>query len=200
MKKNIFGILTACVVLTVLQTSVAAQPGLQTGQKAPDFIAKSYTGAKVSLSSALDDGPVVLVFYRGAWCPYCNLHLKQLQDSLETFEEQGATLIAISVDKADKAAETVAKGHLEFEVITDSQADILKAYGVVYQVPEDMAKKYKESYSIDLEGHSGRTDHIIAQAATYVINQEGIIVFAYANEDYKVRAQPEAILEALKSL
>lgn len=173
-------------------------PGLKVGSVAPEFTAPTDAGHKVTLSDYYKKGPVILIFYRGAWCPHCNLHLKSFQDRLEDFKKLGATILAVSVDKPEYGAKTVQKDGLGFEVVSDPQADILSAYNVIYKVPDDLAEKYLREYHIDLQAHSGRKDHVIAVPATYVIDKSGKIVFAYANMDYKVRTRPEEVLDVLK--
>ncbi len=175
-------------------------PGLKSGVQAPDFEALNFKGEKVKLSSLYKDGPVVLIFYRGSWCPYCNTHLQQLRSRLEDIRKYGASLVAVSIDKIDKAAEAVEGNDLEFEIISNPEGDILEAYDLIYKVPDELNKKYKEQYNIDLEAASGRTDHVIAIPATYIINTSGTIVFGYANEDYKVRTSVEEILDELEKL
>ncbi|MCQ9208183.1 MAG: redoxin domain-containing protein [Omnitrophica bacterium] len=175
-------------------------PGLKVGTVAPDFTGVTYMGNKIRLSDVYKNGPVVLIFYRGAWCPYCNLHLQSFQKRLKDFEKLGATILAVSIDKPEYGAETVKDNSLGFEVISDTQANILEAYKVIYKVPDQLAEKYRNEYQIDLEAHSGRTDHLIAIPATYIIDKTGKIVFAYANEDYKVRTQPNEVLDVLEKL
>ncbi len=108
--------------------------------------------------------------------------------------------MAVSVDKPEYGAKIVQKDNLGFEIISDPQADILKSYNVIYKVPDELAKKYLNDYHIDLKAHSGRSDHIIAVPATYVIDKFGRIIFAYANINYKVRTKPEEVLTVLKDL
>jgi len=188
------------VACTVSYAIAQDQPGLNAGIKAPDFTATNHLGKKIQLSQFYKNGPVVLVFYRGGWCPYCNLQLNDLQSKINEFNAKNATIIAVSIDKASKSAETANKNNLDFDVIGNPGGDILKAYDLVYQVPDDLAKKYKEEYNIDLEAASGRTDHVIAIPATYIIDTTGTITFAYANEDYKVRPSPGTILQELEKL
>jgi len=174
--------------------------GLQVGTTAPDFTGETYRGTTVRLSDLYLNGPVVLIFYRGAWCPYCNLHLKAFQGKFTEFKDLGVTILAVSVDKPQYAQKTVQDDALGFEVISDPGAEILEKYNVIYRVPPDLANKYLNEYKIDLQIHSGRNDHIIAVPATYVIDKTGKIVFAYTNEDYKVRTQPQEIIDFLRSL
>lgn len=195
-------ILCVCLILLSFAavTTAQTQPGLKAGTKAPDFVALNYEGNPVQLSSLYKQGPVVLLFYRGGWCYYCNIQLRQFQAKLDEFKKYNASLIAVSVDKPLKAAETVKSLSLGFDVISDRQTSILKSYNLIYQVPAELNEKYKNQYNIDLEAASGRADHVISIPATYIIGQTGTIVFAYANEDYKVRTSPEEILRELKKL
>jgi len=132
------------VACTVSYAIAQDQPGLNAGIKAPDFTATNHLGKKIQLSQFYKNGPVVLVFYRGGWCPYCNLQLNDLQSKINEFNTKNATIIAVSIDKASKSAETANKNNLDFDVIGNPGGDILKAYDLVYQVPDDLAKKYKE--------------------------------------------------------
>ena len=194
---KMLGLMLICLPLITLAQEM---PGMQIGVLAPDFEAENYKAETVKLSDLYKKGPVVLVFYRGGWCPYCNMHLQELQAHMEDFKRYNAAVVAVSVDKIQKAVETVDGKRLDFEVISNPQGDILEKYGLVYKVPEELNKKYKEKYNIDLEASSGRTDGMIAIPATYIIDESGTIVFAYANEDYKVRTKAEEILEALDQM
>lgn len=195
------GLASAQMELEVpVQPMTADAPGLRAGDKAPDFEAATHEGGAVRLSDLYASGPVVLIFYRGAWCPYCNLHLRQFEQSLEDIRSYGAEVLAVSVDKPEYGQKTVTEGELDFQVVSDTEASILENYKLVFQVPEELAEKYRGEYGIDLEAHSGRTDHVIAVPATYVVDREGVIRFAYADADYKVRAAPEQVLQALDAL
>jgi len=190
-----------CVMAEADSVKVSAENrGLKVGTMAPDFTAKTYMGNKVVLSDIYKKGPVVLIFYRGTWCPFCNLHLKAFQSRLKDFEKFGATILAVSVDKPDSEAKIVKDNSLGFEVISDTQAEILKAYKVVYQVPDGLVQRYRSEYKIDLETYSGRKDNVIAVPATYVIDKAGKIIFAYANEDYQLRTHPQEVLDVLERL
>lgn len=173
-------------------------PGLRVGDMAPDFEAMTAEGGTVKLADLYAKGPVVLIFYRGAWCPFCNLHLRSFGEWLEEFSEKNATVLAVSVDKAEYALKTEQDNHLGFRIVTNPDASILEAYKGVFAVPADLAVKYRDEYGIDLEKHSGRTDHVIAVPATYVIGTDGRITFAYADLDYKTRATPQQVLEAIE--
>lgn len=196
---------TALLFLSLIlatNSPAGAQPaiGLEAGQQAPAFTAPTHDGGQISLAQLYQQGPVVLIFYRGAWCPYCNLHLQAFQSRIQDFKALGAQVVAVSVDKPEYAAEAAQKGNLDFPVVSNPGGEILADYNLMNRVPAELARKYREEYNIDLEKHSGREDHLIAVPATFVIDQNGIIVFAYANEDYKVRTQPEEVLAVLEKL
>lgn len=190
-------VMIVAFVFLLAGTAAADMPGLAEGTAAPDFTAPAAEGGEVRLSELLKEGPVVLVFYRGSWCYYCNLQLRDLQAHYPEFEEAGVRLVALSVDKPVKASEMVEAEGYDFTVVSDPQAGVLEKYGLIFTVPEETAKLYKEKYDIDLEEASGRTDHVIAVPAVYIIDRDGTIVYAYANEDYKVRKSAEELLQII---
>ena len=129
---------------------------------------------------------------------YCNVQLQAYQKQLEDFKALGASIVALSVDKVENAAKTVEEKELGFQVVSNTDARVLEQYDLIYKVPDDLAAKYKKDYKIDLEAASGRDDHVIAISATYVIDQNGQIIFASASENYKVRPSVEEILNVLQ--
>ncbi len=191
-------ILAVFCSLLVAGMAFAEAPGLSVGTMAPDFTEQTSDGSEFTLSDIYQDHAVVLIFYRGGWCPYCNVQLQEYQQNIEDFEAAGAKIIAISVDSKDTVTEYVSEQQLDFRVVGNPQADLLKLYNLVTYVPQDMSKMYKEKYKIDLVGASGRRDGLIAIPATYVIGPGGEITFAEANEDYKVRPKARDVLEAVK--
>ncbi len=172
--------------------------GISIGNQAPAFSVKDIKGEAFKLEDEIKKGEVVLVFYRGGWCPYCNIQLRSLQaEVLPVVKVKKAQLVVVSVDKVDEALKTQKKEDLGMRVVSDSQAKLIKKYNVAYKVPEDLVKKYKKSYKIDLEKSSGKQHHIIAVPAVFIIDKQGKITFSYVNENYKVRAQVEDIIKAL---
>ena len=126
-------------------------PGLKAGNKAPNFRLKNAFGNTIELQQELAKGPVVLVFYRGAWCPYCNLHLHALQKNLAEFEKYGAQVIAITPQSPDKSAEQVKKDGFPFQVLSDSTSQVMKDYKLYFELPDDLMRIYKE-HGLDAEG------------------------------------------------
>lgn len=192
------------LMLILMSSSVSfagLDKGLSKGTLAPQFKAKNIKGGKFNLKKTLKKSPVVLVFYRGGWCPYCNLQLRALQtEVLPGLKKKNVELVAISVDRVEEGAKTLKQEKLGFTVLSDSKASVIKKYKADYIVPSELVQKYKTSYKINLEKASGRKHHIIAVPAVYVINQKGMITFSYVNEDYKVRAQTKDILKAVEAL
>ena len=178
-----------------------SERGLEVGAKAPQINATDIEGNKFNLEESLSSGPVVLVFYRGGWCPYCSLQLRKLElEVLPKVKRAGGKLVAISVDKLDSALKLKKKDELSMTILSDPQAEILKAYDADFKVPDELVEKYIKKYKIDLEAHSGEKHHIIAVPAVYVVNKNNKVTFSYVNEDYKVRAQVEDIVKAIEAL
>ncbi|WP_338731469.1 peroxiredoxin-like family protein [Mangrovimonas cancribranchiae] len=168
------------------------------GDIAPNFELENALGEAVSLKSYLDKGPVVLVWYRGGWCPYCNLTLHHLQEELPNFKEEGANLLALTPELPDESINTSEKHDLEFEVLSDIHNKIAKEYGVVFKLTKDVAEKYNEKFN--LNSHNGDTSNELPLAATYIINTDGKIEYAFLDADYRNRAEPSEITRFLKEM
>lgn len=168
------------------------------GDSAPDFTLTNAMGESVSLKEYLSKGPVILTWYRGGWCPYCNLTLQRLQQESPHFKALGANLLALTPELPDKSISTKEKRGLEFEVLSDVGNTIGKAYGIVYKLSDDVAKSYQKGF--DLHGYNGDESDELPLAATYIIDQEGVIQYAFLDAEYRNRAEPDDIIKALKSL
>lgn len=170
--------------------------GLKIGDKAPLFEAKSHSGEAIKLYSLLEKGPVVLFFYRGAWCPYCNKQISELQDSLKYIYEKGASVIAVTPEINTSISKTMEKTHATFPIIHDEEYKIMNAYKVSFKVDEGTIKKYK-FFGLDVEKANGNEDDILPVPATYIIGKDGTIKYAFFNTDYKKRASVKEILTHL---
>ena len=184
-------------VLAVRKSGIIPN-ALQVGDRAIDFLLGNATGEVVQLSKVLEQGPVVLTWYRGGWCPYCNITLSHLQKHLQDFKDAGASLIALTPELPDNSLSTREKNNLQFEVISDIDNIVAKKYGIVFKLTEDVASTYKQSF--DLESYNGNDSNELPLAATYVIDSEGIIHYAFLDAEYRNRAEPGDILIALKAL
>ena len=174
------------------------QNAKQVGGTAPDFSLKNAIGKEIRLSDYLKKGPVVLTWYRGGWCPYCNLTLHRLQQELPNFKAAGANLLALTPELPDKSLSTKDKNQLDFEVLSDVNNEIAKQYGIVFTLTPDVAKAYQNAF--DLYAYNGNESNELPLAATYVIDKNGKISFAFLDADYRNRAEPADILAALKKL
>ena len=184
--------------LSELSESGILEAAKNVGDKAPEFTLKNATGNDVSLTQKLKDGPVVLVWYRGGWCPYCNINLHYLQEESANIKAQGASIIAISPEKPDESMTTAEKNELEFEVLSDLHNKVAKEYGVVFELTEEVAAIYNEKFG--LNDHNGDNSNELPLAATYIINTDGTIAYAFLDTDYRNRLEPKKITEFLKSL
>lgn len=182
----------------VVESGVAAQ-ALHTGARAPSFALPNATGKTIASDELLDRGPLVVSFYRGAWCPYCNLELQALQAALPRIHALGANLVAISPNLPDKSLISVEKHALTFEVLTDRQNQIARQYGLVLTLNEEMRPLYRQ-IGFDIPAHNGDTSWELPMAATYVIAPDHRITFDFVSADYTQRAEPADILAALETI
>lgn len=183
---------------TLLSNAQSKDQGLREGDKAPDFTLKDQTGKEVRLYDALKNGPVVLTWYRGGWCPYCNLAMKGLSDKVNEINELGATLLALTPEIPDKSMTTIEKNELKFSVLSDLDNQVARKYDIVFKLEEKTAKRYEEGFG--LSQYNGNTNAELPIPVTYIIDQKGIIRYAYVNPDYKHRANPDEVLVKLTDM
>jgi len=192
MKKNLLFII---VLLFSLQAY--SQNGLKAGAVAPNFTAVDNSGKQVDLQSLLKTHKaVVLFFYRGQWCPYCNRQISQLQDSLQLVTGRGAYVVGVTPETPDNINKTVDKTHASFSLVHDEGYKIMKAYDVNYTVDDGLYAKLK-GYGIDLDKNNGNSDHVLPVPATYVIDQSGKVIYVHFDKDYTRRASVSDILKFL---
>ena len=181
-------------------TAAMPDPGLHVGDEAPDFTLPNAFGKTVRLRDLLAEGAVVLTFYRGAWCPYCNLQLRGLQEALPAIEREGARLVAVTPQKPDKSREQVAKDGYAFEILSDLDDQVIKAYRLYFEVPSDLRDVYQRLLSLDLAEYNGGGRYVLPVPATFVIGRDWLVRAAYADVDYRMRMEPAAIVAALKAV
>lgn len=180
------------------ETGLAAS-AVDTGAAAPDFVLPDATGNEVRLSDQLLRGPVVLSFYRGGWCPYCSLELRALQAALGDLAAADATLVAVSPQAPDASLDTAEKQELTFPVLSDVGNEVARRYGLVFTVPADLRATY-DVFGIDLAAANGTDAFELPIPATYVIDRDGIVRFAFVDADYTKRADPNDVVAALDEL
>jgi len=166
------------------------------GDKAPLFESTDQAGKSYKLANALKKGPVVLFFYRGQWCPYCNKYMSAIQDSLQLIVKKGATVVGISPELPENVTQPVAKTKAAFLLISDKNNKICSLYNVAYKPDTAMLKAYK-NYGIDLVKSNGNDSEMLPVPATYVIGKDGKIKFVHFDKDYRNRPRVADILKAL---
>ena len=191
-----FTILVAFVLSGYFVSAQEAPEGLFLNSKAPDFKAKDQHGKDVRLKDLLKKGKVVLVFYRGEWCPYCNKNLQRLEDSLQLIIDKGATLVAVSPEQPESIAKTIEKTKAQYSVLHDENLKIMKAYEVEFEVPENTLKRYRNG-GIKIDEINGKNGNYLPVPATYIIDKESTITYRFFNQDYKKRPSVKEILDHL---
>ena len=177
----------------------AAKSALNVGATMPAFSLKDSTGKTVESRDLLKQGNLVIVFYRGSWCPFCNLYLRNLQKNLTQIKAAGGNLVAVSVENPDNSLSVAKKNELDFTVLSDPNLTVAGKFGIVYQLPKETDELYK-SHGLDVAKHNGMERAELPISATYVVNRKGEIVYAYLEPDYKKRAAPEVIIETLQKI
>ncbi|MET8771578.1 peroxiredoxin-like family protein [Streptomyces sp. NPDC004658] len=172
---------------------------LGVGHRAPRFRLPSATGRTVALDDLLATGPVVLTFYRGAWCPYCNIALRALQQHHSEITARGARLVAVSPQIPDESLSLTEKHDLAFDVLSDIGSDTAKQYGLAFDLPDDLAAVY-DGLGFDLQRVNDGHPRTLPLPATYVIDPAGTVRWAFVNTDYTTRAEPADIIAALDAL
>lgn len=180
-----------------LIASGAAAHALKAGDKAPAFTLGDPDGRAVSSAELLADGPLVVSFYRGVWCPYCNMELQALQAALPTFQALGAGLVAISPQTAPNSRKSVRQNALGFPILSDPHNDVAAAFGLRFELPDYLIELYK-GLKNDLPAFNGDPSWSLPMPARFVIGQDGTILYAEVNPDYTRRPEPEDMLPALR--
>ncbi|MGO2291567.1 MAG: peroxiredoxin-like family protein [Pseudoalteromonas sp.] len=176
-----------------------ADKALRIGDKVADFTLPDQNGKAIKLSNLLAKGPIVVSFYRGGWCPYCNLELKAFNALLPDFKAHGAELIAISPQLPDSSLDTVQKNALEFTVLSDVGNKIAEQFGLVFTLDERLKPIYAK-LGLDLPKSNGDDSYQLPLPSTYVINQRAEVAYAFVSEDYTQRAEPNDVLNLLKEI
>ena len=186
-------------MVSLLTGVVAAQEltsTLQVGDIAPDFHGIDQTEDLVNLSELLKKGPVVLIFFRGSWCYYCNKHISKFQDSLEYVLEKGASVIAVSPQIPEYNHKTIHKTGATFSVIHDKGYHIMDAYHVSFTMDEKIIKKYRR-FGRHIDRANANEEHILPIPATFIIGEDRVIRYLQYDPNYKNRSTVAEVLENL---
>jgi peroxiredoxin len=182
-----------------LRASFAFDAAIKSGDRAPDFSLPSATGSIVALGELLQRGPVVVTFYRGGWCPYCNMQLRAYQAVLPQLAALGAQLVAISPQLPDRSLSTAETSALTFDVLSDVGNRVARRFGLVYPLPQEL-RQALQSNGKALPGFNGDESWELPVPATYVVARDGCVALNHIDVDYRQRLDPDAILAALTRL
>ena len=169
------------------------------GNPLPEVELRTLEDAPITLKDAVGGQPAALVFYRGGWCPYCNLQLSSLRLIRKDLDALGFQLIAISPDTPAELKKTVDKDALDYRLLSDSSAAAMRAFGIGYEVDADMLEKLA-GHGIDLEQASGERHHVLPVPSVYLVDAQGMLQFSYVHPDYTVRLPEEVVLAAARAI
>lgn len=185
--------------IALLNASGQVGKALKAGERFPAFALPNATGQSINSRDLLAQGALVVSFYRGTWCPYCNLELAALQAQLADFRAAGAQLVAISPQTPDHSMTMAQKHALQYPVLSDTGNALARQLGIVFTLPENLRPIY-QAFGIDLHAHNGDTSFELPVPATYVVSGEGLIVRSWINADYRERVEPSEVLATVQSL
>ena len=194
------------IIVLLMSTSLFAQEGMydicpiKNSEKVPSAIVNDAKGNEIDLKDYINDKPVIVVFYRGGWCPYCIRHLSALGEIKKEIDALGFELIAITPDSFDKLPVSKEKsGDLGYQLFSDKSTNAINAYGIGWKISDELYLKYKNSYKMDLEEWSGKKHHILPVPSVFII-KDGVIQFQHVNPNYSERLSPEILLSYLNAL
>lgn len=182
-----------------LRADFALASAVSVDEAAPDFALPNAAGKSIVLKQLLRSGPVILAFYRGGWCPYCNIQLRAYQSILPQISASGARLVAISPQLPDNSLDTVNKNALTFDVLSDVRNEVARSYGLVYSLPEEIRAALRSNNKA-LPSINGDDSWELPVPATYVVARDQHVALAYIEVDYRKRLEPKALLTCLNSL
>ena len=168
------------------------------GMKAAAFDVLDAKGSPIHFDPQKMNKPLVLSFFRGGWCPYCNLHLAEMRKAEAELKAMGFDIWFISIDKPELLYKSLKDPDIGYTVLSDAKLSATRAYGLAFRVPDELVEKYLQ-WDIDLEGSSGETHHVLPAPSTFIIGSDGVIQFQYTNPDYKVRLHPDVLLAAAQA-
>src|SRR5215467_1400009 len=185
-------------ITTLVQTGIAQQ-SVKVGERAPDFTLPDVDGSPVTLSELLKHGPVVLTFYRGEWCPWCNLTLRAYQRILPQIRALGASLVAVSPQTPEHSLSTVEKKELTFPVLSDVGNLVARKYRLVFTLEQTIRTLYT-TIGADLPSFNGDPSWELPMPATFLLAQDGTVRLAFVDEDFTHRLEPATLLNGLRAV
>ncbi|MDQ8195344.1 peroxiredoxin-like family protein [Coraliomargarita sp. SDUM461004] len=186
------------LIVAARETGVGAQ-AIAIGQPAPEFNLQDAHNHPVALNSLVRSGAVVLVFYRGSWCPYCNLQIHALQSRIQEIQDLGAQLVAISPQKPDNSLSQIERDKLEFTVLSDQDCDVAMQYGVAWDVPSLFLDHMRKDRGLDLVEINQGNGSRLPIPAIFIVDRSGRVIWRSIDVDYRSRAEPEDVINALQN-
>lgn len=181
----------------ILQATGVCERARRAGDLAPDVTLADASGAPVKLSDLWRGGPLVVIFYRGGWCSYCNLQLHAWQQHASELRRLGAALIAISPQTPDHSLDTIERNALAYTVLSDSRLDAANGFGIAFTLPPELIDLYA-SAGTDIPVLNGNDQWVLPIPATYVIDPTGMIRFAHVELDYRERIEPQSVIAIIE--
>ncbi|MFZ1518734.1 MAG: peroxiredoxin-like family protein [Ignavibacteriaceae bacterium] len=172
---------------------------IKVGEKIPSVNVRNLDSENVDLSKLTLGKKTVLIFYRGGWCPFCNIQLGNLKDLEDDLINLGYQLVAISIDKPEKLKESIDKNQLNYTLLSDSKAEASIAFGLAFKVSDDYNKMLL-GYNMNIEQASGEEHHILPVPGVFLLDEDSVIQFEYVNPNYKVRLNEQILLKAAEEL
>jgi peroxiredoxin len=191
------GVVSAQSDRTRIHDSAEQVEPLLPGSQAPFFRLLDANRNAVTYTPGEMENPVIITFFRGGWCPYCNLHLAELRHAEKQLKEMGFDIWFISIDRPEVLYESLQDPDIGYTLYSDSRLEATRAFGLAFRVDEEMVERYL-TYDVDLEAASGENHHVLPAPATFLIGSDGIIRFQFTNPDYKVRLHPDVLLAAAR--
>jgi peroxiredoxin len=180
-----------------LIASGAAAKALRVGDQAPAFVLSDADGKRVSSADLLRQGPLIVTFYRGVWCPYCNMDLQAIESALPEFKRRGAQLVAVSPQTASNSRRSQRENNLSFPILSDPRNEVAATFGLRFELPDYLRALYKNIFKNDLAIVNGDPSWTLPMPARFLIGQNETILYAEVNPDYTRRPDPELLLPAL---
>ena len=179
-----------------LQKKKIEEKSIKLGEIMPEFLLPNVKNEIINSNEILKNGKMIIAFYRGSWCPYCNLELKMLQDHLPKIKDKNATLVAISPQSPDNSLTVVEKHNLTFEVLTDTDNLFAKQLGISFEL-QDFVLPYYQALGIDLMHFNKNNDNSLPVPAVFVIDQNGKIIYKFVDANYMNRIDIDELLQTL---
>jgi peroxiredoxin len=167
------------------------------GMRAPAFSLRDAAGKPVSFNPEALERPLIVTFFRGGWCPYCNLHLSELRHAEAELKSMGFELWFVSIDRPERLYASLEDPDIGYTVYSDAQLQASRAFGIAFRMEDELVAKYRE-YGVDIEEVSGESHHVLPAPSTFLIGTDGVIRFQYTNPDYAVRLHPDVLLAAAR--